>query len=585
MTDKRTSKRPLPRPSSAERAERRTEIIRATRAGESQRAIAARLGISRALVQKELRAVAQQPAQEATSAYEAASLALTPTTTPAKPRATGSRAAAVVVKQQGDGITGTWAAGFASILPPPDHLSAWRKLDLDRDTFSKATPHQLMSILMSISPDTSRAVWDWLRLLNSGHEIIALKPGTDDQDDRAQLVLDEFITRLERHHGSFKAISDRLFMGALSRGAFFAELVLDQRKRLPLDIVTPDPAIVRFRLRDLPERGPAWIPGQWQDGRFVTFDVPNVIYIPLDPEPGDPYGRPMLAPAVFTSIFLLGVLHDLRRVIAQQGYPRTDIIINLEKLRDAFRTLDDAEFEEKVDELIRTVERSYARLEPDDAYVHTDPIEVNRAPGAVDTSVMGGANAMIEGLERMATRALKSMPLLMGITDGVSEANANRQWEIHAAGVKTVQHYAETLLGRLLSLALQVQGVVATVRVRYAEVRAAEELRDAQTFLLKLKSAELAERLGYVTADEAAEYATGHGIPEEILAERVPLLNQPARIGTGTGAGVVETSGAGGNERRRMSRAIQRGITKTRIPGAEIVRHNPVARHADGGVA
>jgi hypothetical protein len=165
---------------------------------------------------------------------------------------------------------------------------------------------------------------------------------------------------------------------------------------------------------------------------------------------------------------------------------------------------------------------------------------------------MGGSGQMIEALERMATRALKSMPLLMGITDGVSEANANRQWEIHAAGVKTVQHYAETLLGRLLGLALQVQGIVATVKVRYAEVRAAEELREAQTFLLKLKGAVLAERLGYFTADEAAEYATGHGIPETVKADRIPLLNQPGRAGSeaGPGSGVGETSG---NERGKIS--------------------------------
>jgi hypothetical protein len=157
---------------------------------------------------------------------------------------------------------------------------------------------------------------------------------------------------------------------------------------------------------------------------------------------------------------------------------------------------------------------------------------------------MGGA------LERMATRPLQSMPLLMGITDGGSEANANRQWEIHAAGVKTVQHFAETLLGRLLTLGLQVQGVVATVEVRYAEVRAAEELRDALTFLLKLKGAELAEWFGYVTADEAAEYATGHGVPEAIKDERVPLLNLPDRASAGPGVEVGETNGAGSNERR-----------------------------------
>jgi hypothetical protein len=530
-------RRTTPRLSDAERAARRLEIMRLTRLGGSQREVAAQLGISRALVQKELRAAAARPTGQPVSIAA---------TSPAPTSTVRATVPTAVVKTRTDGVLG-WATGYATILPPPDHLSQWRRLDLDRGTFTKATPHQLMSILMSISPDTSRAVWDWLRLLNSGHEIIACKPGTGDQDDRAQEVLNQFVSRLEGFHGSFKAISDRLFMSALTRGAFFAELVLDRTGRVPLDIATPDPASVRFQLQTIRDRGPSWIPGQWQDGQFVTFDGPTIIYIPLDPEPGSPYGRPMLAPAIFTSVFLLGVLHDLRRVIAQQGYPRTDIVLNLEKLRDAFRTLDEQEFEQKVDELIAAISRNYARLEPDDAFVHTDPIEVNRAPGAVDSSVMGGAVGMIEALERMATRALKSMPLLMGITDGVSEANANRQWEIHAAGVKTVQHYAETLLGRLLSLALQVQGIVATVKVRFAEVRAAEELRDAQTFMLKLKGAELAERLGYVTADEAAEYATGHGIPTEIAAERVPLLNQSAR--TGNPATGIPTSGAGGNER------------------------------------
>jgi len=538
----------MTRLSKAERTARRLEILRRTRAGESQRSIAEALNVSRALIQKELRA-----ATEAAASPDAPAIrAITPT---------------AVVRTRTENIP-SWAGGYATILPPPDYHSSWRRLDLGRDTFSKATPNQLLSILMNISPDASRAVWDWLRLLNAGHEIIATKPGTEDQDERAQAALDAFIARLEAMHGSFKVITGRLFMGAITRGAFFAELVLDTTGRIPLDIATPDPATVRFQLVEVKDRGPAWIPGQWQDGTFVRFETPTVVYIPLDPEPGNPYGRPMLAPAVFTSVFLLGVLHDLRRVIAQQGYPRTDITIHLEALRSAYQSLEDSEFEAKVEEMIANIAANYARLEPDDAFVHTDPVSVNRAPGAVDSSVMGGAVGMIEALERMATRSLKSMPLLMGITDGVSEANANRQWEIHAAGVKTVQHFAETLLGRLLSLALQAQGIVSDVKVRFAEIRAAEELRDAQTFMLKLKGAELAERLGYFTPDEAAEFSTGHGIPESLAGDREPLLNKGSTTGASAGAGA--TAGAGGNERRAIVRAVQSELTSARIEEAAV---------------
>lgn len=478
-----------------DRAARRADILARVAQGQSQRQIAEALGVSRSLVQKELRA--------ARAAGEDVPRALAN----AVPH-TSTRATAVV--RTGDGSPFGHNATLKTILPPPDHFSTWRQLDLDRDTWSKADAHTIVSLLINVSPDASRAVWDWLRLLNSGHEITAMRPGSDDPDPRAQAALDAFVERLETYHGSFKVVAGRLFMSAITRGAFFAELVMDGRGREPIDIATPDPATVRFRRVEDAERGEIWEPGQWQAGQFVSFNVPTIRYIPLDPEPGNPYGRPMIAPAVFPCVFLIGLLHDLRRVVAQQGYPRTDITVNLEKLRAAFAELEMEEFEAKVAQLIASIRADMAQLEPDDTYVHTDPIEVNRASGAIDSSVMRGAGDLITALERMAMRALKTMPLLMGTTDGVSEANANRQWEIFAAGIKTVQHFAEKLFESLFELALQAQGIQAKVAVKFAEIRAAEELRDEQTLELKLRNAETAERLGYMERDEASEHAVGH---------------------------------------------------------------------------
>lgn len=481
-----------------QRETRRAEIASRAMRGESQRRIADALGISRSLVQKELRALRD----ECTEMPRAL--------TNAVPVSGSSRASAIASPALTDASPFGINASLKTILPPPDHFSSWKRLDLDRDTWSKVDATELVSLLINISPDASRAVWDWLRLLNSGHEITAHTLDGTTPDERAQAALDDFVERLERYHGSFKVLAGRLFMGAITRGAFFAELVLDRAGRVPIDIATPDPATVRFRRVTDEERGQIWEPGQWQRGQFVSFNVPTIRYIPLDPEPGNPYGRPMVAPAVFPCVFLLGLMHDLRRVVAQQGYPRTDIVINLEKLRAAFSDLEMDEFEVKVAQLIRAVQTDMARLEPDDTYVHTDPIEVNRASGAIDSSVMSGAGDLITALERMAMRALKTMPLLMGTTDGVSEANANRQWEIFAAGIKTVQHYAEAIFERLLELSLNAQGIQAKVSVRFAEIRAAEELRDAQSMRARLENAETAERLGFMDHDEASEYAVGH---------------------------------------------------------------------------
>lgn len=503
-----------------DRARRRTEILGRALTGQSQRQIAEALGVSRSLVQKELRAARAEGAE--------VSRALT------NPIPYSGARAATAVAHTGDGTAFGWNSTLKTVLPPPDHFSTWRRLDLDRDTWSKADAHELVSLLINVSPDASRAVWDWLRLLNSGHEIVAHKIGKDDPDERAQAVLDDFIDRLERYHGSFKVLAGRLFMASITRGAFFAELVMDKSGRTPVDIATPDPASVRFRRAEDPERGEIWEPGQWQGGKWVSFNIPTIRYIPLDPEPGNPYGRPMIAPAVFPCVFLIGLMHDLRRVVAQQGYPRTDVVVNLEKLRAAFADLEMDEFEAKVAQLLTTIKRDMASLEPDDTYVHTDPIEVNRASGAIDSSVMRGAGDLISALERMAMRALKTMPLLMGTTDGVSEANANRQWEIFAAGIKTVQHYAEKLLESLLDIALQSQGIQADVKVTFAEIRAAEELRDEQTLELKLRNAETAERLGYMERDEASEHAVGHEAATE-KPEPEPEPPAPEEDEPGTG--------------------------------------------------
>lgn len=496
-----------------ERTARRERIRAGLAAGQSEYEIAAALGLSRSAVQKERRAMR---------------------TDGELPPATRAQRNAVPVHREGGSraVTGVVRGADASrasatlktILPPPDHYSAWRRFDLNRDIWDRADAATLTSLLINVSPEASRAVWDYLLLLNAGHEIRAFRLGTDDDvpDDRAQAELDAFVAKLEEWHGSFKVVAGRLFMAAITRGAFFAELVMDETGREPVDIATPDPAIVRFRREEHPERGEYWQPGQWQGGQWTSFDLPTIRYIPLHPEAGSPYGRPMLGPAIFPTVFLLGLMQDLRRVVSQQGYPRTDVLVKLEGLRAIYDRLSIPDFEAKVGELIAQIEQSYARLEPDDAYVHTDTVEVNRAPGAIDTSAMRGAGDLINAIERMCVRALKSTPLMMATGDSVAETRANREWEIYGLGITSLQQDAETLLGRLLELALQSRGIQARVEVRFAPIRSADALRDEQVQKLKLENATAAEGAGYMDRDEASEYAVGHPAAEEAPEEEPP---------------------------------------------------------------
>jgi hypothetical protein len=396
------------------------------------------------------------------------------------------------------------------VQAPESYAANWQLMNLSAKGFEQIEPARLLEMLADLSPEVSRALWDFLRMCNPGHTLRVLRPGTEEQDTRAQAAADAFLALLNDRSTTFDVVVGRLFMGAFVRGALCCELVLDRRGRKPIDLVSPDPASIRFWQQNDPDRGIVWQPGQWQQGKFVTLDRPTFRYVPIDPFFGTPYGRPMAAPALFTTLFLLGMLHDLKRVIQQQGYPRLDLALDTAKLLEmAPHVMSSGQsFDTFVADVVQQVESAYSALQPDDAYIHTDVVTVNGSVGTVDGS-LAGIDAVITALERMAVRALKTMPLMMGITESTGDVQSNRQWEIHVAGVKSIQHYAETMLERLLTLALEAQGFQATVVFRFAELRASEALRDAQTEAMQIANARSKRDEGWISQDQASTEITG----------------------------------------------------------------------------
>jgi len=402
----------------------------------------------------------------------------------------------------------------ASINGPLAADDVWSAFALDSETLRRMSPTRLLELLSDLSPEVSKALWDFLRFANAGWTATAMRPSGKMPGTAAhQAALDSFLATLKERYGSVDIIIGRLFMSAFLRGALFAELVLDKSGTTPLDIATPDPATARWRQQSDPELGILWQLGQWQAGQFVPLDRPTVRYLPVDPFPGHPEGRAIAAPSLFCAVFLLAMLHDIRRVVQQQGYPRIDVAIVMEKLIAAMPPSDrndTAKIRRWVEDTIADVDTNYSALEPDDAYVHTDDVLVNRPVGALDSSSLGAVGGIIESLERMLTRALKSMPLLMATNQTGTETQSTREYEAYIAAIKAIQHLCESLLEHMCTLALRAQGIPAVVQWRFAEVRAAEMMRDATTEGLQLQNIITKYDQGYIGQDEASLAATGH---------------------------------------------------------------------------
>ena len=371
----------------------------------------------------------------------------------------------------------------------------WRDRKLDDRTLDRITIAELVELLCDLSPEVAKAVWDFLRLGNAGWEYKVLSPqaDSDTEDAAGKAVIDAFVQRLVDRHGSLNVAINRMFLSAFIRGAVAAELVFDLDRRTPYELATPDPNSFRFRRVPDPVLRTRWQVGQFQGQDFVPLDLPTIRYIPIDPLPGKPEGRAPIGAGLYGAIFLLGLLHDVRRVVAQQGWPRLDLEIQLEAIAASLpeTIADDPEqFKAHVQSAIDQVKSIYAALEPDDTYIHTNVVKVNRPVGTVDADSLAGVDRLIITVERLTVRGLKSIPLLHGSTDGTSEANANRQWEIHVAGIKSIQHIVESCLESLLGLALRANGIQARVEWKFAELRAAEMMDDIRTLRKRLEELE-----------------------------------------------------------------------------------------------
>jgi hypothetical protein len=468
-----------------------------------------------------------------------------------------------------------------TILAPFDAEHRWRNLNLDANTLDQLSTPEIVDLLADLSPEISSALNTYVRLANPGWEIKVFKAnpggtqlnsGTEQIDSKAQALVDQFIKDdLRQLYGTTDLMIDRMFINAFLRGGFMAELVLDNRGRRPIDVAFPDPRWTYFRIALDPQRGPIWQPYQFQHGRPVPLVLETIRYIPVDPLPASPYGRSMVSPAIFTTLFTLSMLHDLKRVIAQQGYPRLDLSVNLEALAKSMPAdlaADPQRFQEWIDTVVMNIGKAYEALEPDDTYVHTDNVTVGRPVGTLDTSSLGAVDGLMRALDRQVIRALKTMPLLMGSNEGASETHANRQWEVFAAMIKSHQHTAESLWEHLLTIALRVQGVQARVQFRFSELRAAELLRDAQVQALQLSNAALSYALGYTDQDESALA----GIGKEKADQPAPRIPSAGITGGGGGAG------PGGGPPPAAIQA-EPGSTKKRIRSLEELLGPEYRRH------
>lgn len=450
--------------------------------------------------------------------------------------------------RRSSGVSGQRGAGLSSSTGPDVNASFFTN-DYEDNFFDQLSGNEAAKVLADLSPEVSKEIYNLLRYANGGWEIKAVG-ATGRPNRQGQAYLDAFIETLSATYGSLDVVINQAIISAFVYGAFCFELVL-KGGREAIDLKAIDPTNLAFEPKDDQDRGTIWVLGQLIKGKFHPITSPTVKYVPIDPFPGTPYGRSMIMPALFVGYTLLRILHDLARVIAQQGYPRLDIEIDLAALAEAMppdAAADPDQFDQWVDTVIDEVDQVYSSLRPGDAYVHTSVVKINKAIGTMDSSI-SQIGTLIEAIERMVIRGLKAAPVAHGVTAGTTETHANRQWEAYITGIQSLQHLAENTLSSLFSLALQAKGIAAKAVFRFAKVRATEEYREVLTQQVTLDNAIKSYQAGFITQDEAAVMVFG-----KPAARATPLVSQESSGGNGQDTGTQD----GEEVMRELSQAYKR---------------------------
>ena len=379
-------------------------------------------------------------------------------------------------RQTGEDLALNFLIGMDA--PVPDPSSSWRSLQSQRKNLLDLPYPRLLQIALDLSPEVNKGLHDFLRFVNPGYIL-------ENDNEEALRATEQFIGMLDTYYGSFNSHVDSLWSGVFLTGALFPELVLDPSSRYPIDLVFNDPASARFRREPHPIRGNRWRLGQQtRFGYKYLDDNPLIKYLGFDRLTDNPYGRPIVGPAVYSSILLLGLIMDLQRAVANLGLSRMDYELDAEELLKLINMNpdiagDDEATAQFINEQIEKIENVLANLDPDSDYVHLSTVKVNYARNPI-TLNLSGIETITNNLQRNVVNGFKGISALINVLDSTTETHIRSQLEFFVSSVQSLQSEVEDVLESYFDIGNQVQGLQGATRFRFKRQRTADRKAEAE---------------------------------------------------------------------------------------------------------
>ena len=431
--------------------------------------------------------------------------------------------------------------------------------NLDFTDFQSYPSSVLLRILEDIDPDLSSAIWMLLRVGNSGHQIVGKKLNGKPSNE-AQKAIDNLIVNLN-YSGQYDgfventniySVTNGLMLSAYTRGALCGLLVLDDKYN-PIDIQVIDPNTVTFKREGTSTQ---YYPYQLLGPKAeIPLNYANFIYVPIDPEIGDPYGRNPIVSFLSVVFFRIGVIKDLQKVVRNQGWPRITVKVLEEVLINNAPPgikRDPTQLQAYISKRFAEMKSMYESLKPDSSIIHMDSSEISylelKNAGTMDISVL------IEVLNSLILNALKTTKTAIGkaLGPGSSEGYTSAEMTMYVKSLQGFQNVIKTFYDRLFTLVLNLKGIQGYAEWQWhpIELRSQKEMAQFEQTHIDNTLRLVAE--GYISDEEASMKLTGHeptGVPRALMTNGggAPNVERPAT----SDAGAQSKRDAGRQQRRR----------------------------------
>lgn len=352
---------------------------------------------------------------------------------------------------------------------------------------------QVYRYLRDAIPDVSDAVWTWKRLCQTGYDIEIVEASSDIAKRRAERLLHDLDVRVNGGDRGMDGLLDIFLASLFTYGSAAMEIVLSQSRESIWDVAPVDVWTIRFRREH--GRLQAY---QIHDGNEIRLPMDRFIYVGLDRDGTNPYGRSMLRCIPFVVRIQQRLIEDMAKATHNAGWSKLHVKYTPDERQ---RGESPEAYAQRTYETFEQLRAKVTGIETDQNLVTYDNVSIEVVRGDQHAQVFYDNHKAVE--EQVIT-GMHLMPILLGRNYGTTETYGTAQFEIINRQVEAVNRSVKRILERLYNFELSLMWGEARARVNMRSNRTVDVLKEAMARSREIANATALRDAGFLDHAAAA---------------------------------------------------------------------------------